>query len=66
MKVKRAWLVSCKRNVMKINWKRVWKSFEQWYTKGDHDYSWYAQQKEIEKLVDKQIKSLLENLLDGR
>ncbi len=43
---------------MKINWKRVWKSFEQWYTKGNHDYSWFAQQKEIEKLVDKQIKNL--------
>lgn len=51
---------------MKINWKRVWNSFNRWYTKGDHDYSWEAQQKEIEKLVNKQIKRLLIELLDGR
>ncbi len=51
---------------MKINWKRLWKSFDRWYTQGNHDYSWETQQKEIEKLINRQIKQLLENLLDGR
>lgn len=51
---------------MKMNWERVWKSFNQWYDKHGQVGNWEAQQKEIEKLVNKQLKRLLIELLDGR
>lgn len=44
----------------KINWKKLWEDFDKWWE--EHQWkgnsNWYSQQKEIEKLLNKQLKEI--------
>jgi len=41
----------------KINWTKVWKSFEHWFGYHAKDYTWETQQKQIQKIIERQLKT---------
>ena len=43
-------------NKTKINWERVWKSFNRWFDYYAKNNSWENQVKQIEKIIERQLK----------
>ncbi len=40
----------------KVNWEKVWKSFNRWFDYKAKDYMWETQSKKIEQIVERQLK----------
>jgi len=39
----------------KIDWNKVWKSFNRWFDYKAKDYSWETQVKQIEKIIERHL-----------
>lgn len=41
----------------KIDWNKVWKSFNSWFEHYAKDYTWETQAKQIEKIIERELRS---------